>query len=85
MGLIHKMSYKKEIQSVWPLVLVQTERWHHTKERDGVAQLTSPLSPGLCVQLIQTLHDVPIAHFTVPDVALQAGAPEAGRHVKPEL
>lgn len=50
-----------------------------TEQSDGVAQLTGPLSPRFCVQLVQTLHDVPITNFTITKVTLQTGAPEGQR------
>lgn len=48
----------------------------HTKQSDGIAQLTRPLASWFCVQVIQTLHDVPNADFTITNVALETSAPE---------
>lgn len=47
-----------------------------TEEADGVAQLAAPQPSWLGVQLLEALHDVPVADVTVPHVTLQARAPE---------
>lgn len=54
----------------WRILLTRTE------ESDGIAQLTAPCSSRFCVQFIQTLHEVPVANFTITEVTLDTGAPE---------
>lgn len=57
-----------------------TSRAFLTEEADGGAQLAAPGSSGLRVELLQALHQVPVAHLPVPHVALPTGAPEGRSH-----
>lgn len=49
-----------------------------THEREAGCQLALPLSSHFSIQLLEALHDVPIAHKPVPHRALLARAPVKG-------
>lgn len=78
-------SLTAEIRNLFPqrtsTLIGQNEQvnGHRTEESDCVAQLTAPLSSRFCVQLVQTLDDVPVTNFTVTKVTLETGAPEGQR------
>lgn len=52
--------------------------WLLTHEQEAGCQLALPLSSHLCIQLLEALHDVPIAHKPIPHGAPLARAPVKG-------
>lgn len=52
--------------------------WLLTQEQEAGCQLVLPPSSHFCVQLLEALHDVPIAHKPIPHGAPLARAPVKG-------